>query len=295
MVESKFRKTVRKTFFYLVLLIVTTLCIIPFITIISASFSNESELILKGYGLFPRGFDMTAYKMVFTDPGQLFGAYIVTIVLTAVGAVGSTLIMAMAAYPLSRKNYRWRGFFNMFFYITMLFSGGAVASYIVICQTLDLRDTFWSLVLPCLVSVWNIFLLRTYFQQVPYSLIEAAQIDGASEMYIFFRIIVPLSVVGIVTIFVMMALSFWNQWYGSMMYMTDDKYMTLQYYMYRILSNVDEMLKNENALMMVNGGQLPKETSRMALCVLAAGPMVFVFMFFQKYFSRGLVMGSVKG
>lgn len=295
MVENKTNKMIKTIITYFVLIFMTAMCVFPFIVVTAASFSSEGQIMKYGYTVFPRGFTTQAYQAIFENVGELGYAYTNTIITTMIGATLSVLVMAMAAYPLARSNYKWKRFFNLYFYITMIFSGGAVAQYMTICQTLHLKNSYWVLILPSLVSAWNIFLLRTYFKQVPYSLIEAAQIDGASEMFIFFRIVIPLSRVGIATIFVMMLLAFWNSWYANMMYMSNNRYMMLQYYLVRILNNAEEMLKMENIMGSMGMEMVPSETMRMALCVVAAGPMVFVFMFFQKYFSKGLVMGSVKG
>ena len=176
----------------------------------------------------------------------------------------------------------------------MLFSGGAIPSYLLISQYLHLTNNILVLILPLCFSVWNCFILRTYFSKIPPALIEAAKIDGLNEISIFFRIIIPLSGTGIATIAVLVSMGYWNEWYNCLMYMTDENVITLQYFLYRTMSNIETMLKNKDIGIM-SLSEVPSETARMAMCVLATGPMVFIFMFFQKYFAKGINVGSVKG
>lgn len=281
---------------YILLALAALSCIIPFMIVVSASLSSEGQLARDGYFIFPRGATLSAYRMVLQNPRSLVNAYKATVFTTVVGSVLSVLVTSMLAYPLSRKDYKWKGKINFFVYFTMLFSGGAVPTYILITQYLHLRNNVWALILPLLVSPWNVFLMRTYFAQMHESLIEAAKIDGAGEVRTFFMIVVPITITGMATLFVLVSLSYWNDWYNCLMYMTNDKIITLQYFLARVMSNIDSMLKDSSAAgMSVDLSTLPSETTRMAMCVFAAGPMVFVFMFFQKYFVKGISVGSVKG
>lgn len=277
------------------LIITALLCIIPFLTVLSSSFSVESDIVEKGYSIFPRGFTFEAYKSVFANIEQILKAYAVTIITTGVGAFLSTLITAMAGYPLSRGDYQWKKFFNFYIYFTMIFSGGAIATYLWITQGLHLRNNPLVLILPMLGSGYNIFLMRTYMSKIPAELVEAAKIDGASEFKIFFSIVIPMATVGLATIFLMTALSYWNQWYACLMYFSTDDYTTLQYYLIRVMNNIEEILSNKNSMVVQDASKMPGETARMAMCVVSAGPMIFVFAFFQKYFVSGIAVGSVKG
>ena len=296
MIKKKSEKLMSGIIANLILMIATVLCILPFITVLSASISNEQQLIDVGYGILPRGLSLDAYKVVFANSKQVIDAYIVTIIVTVVGAVAGTLIMAMAAFAIARKDYVWRKIANFYIYFTMIFSGGAVSSYLWITQGLHLKNNILVLILPLLVSGWNIFLLRTYISKIPMEIIEATKIDGASEFKIFFKIILPMSTVGLATILVMTTLAYWNQWYACLMYISNDKYTTLQYYLMRVMNNINSILNAQSSqAMMIDTSNLPGETARMAMCVVSAGPMIFVFMFFQKYFVGGLALGSVKG
>lgn len=280
---------------HLLLILTTAACLIPFLVVIAASVSDETQLLIKGYSIIPRGFSLKAYKLVFANGGTIVDAYILTTVTTAIGSVLSVLLTALAAFPLSRRDYVWKKYINLFFYFTMIFSGGAISSYLWISQTLHLRNNPLVLILPMLVGANNIFLMRTYMSKISPELIEAAKIDGANEFMTFFRIILPMSTVGLATIFVMTALGFWNQWYASLMYLNDD-YITLQYYLIRVMNNIDAILKSANSqATSVDLSKLPSESARMAMCVVSAGPMIFLFSFFQKYFVSGIALGSVKG
>lgn len=280
---------------HILLIIAFTACVIPLVVVVAASFSDEIKLLTEGYGFWPRGFSLSAYKVVFANGDVVANAYILTTVTTIVGSVLSVLIIALAAFPLSRRDYPWKKCVNLYLYFTMIFSGGAVSSYIWISQTLHLRNNPLVLVLPSLVSAYNIFLMRTYMSNIPHEMVEAAKIDGANEFQIFFSIILPMTTVGIATIFVMTALGFWNQWYASLMYL-DDKYITLQYYLIRVMNNIDMITKSQNTQnISIDLSKMPSEATRMAMCVVSAGPMIFIFAFFQKYFVSGISVGSVKG
>lgn len=280
---------------HFLLILSTIACLLPFVVVLSASLSNEVELLVKGYGILPRGFSLDAYKLVFANGEVVVDAYILTIVTTAIGSVLSVFLIALAAFPLSRRDYVWKKFFNFYFYFTMIFSGGAISTYLWISQTLHLRNNPLVLILPMLVSANSIFLMRTYMSKISPELIEAAKIDGAGEFMTFFRIILPMSTVGLATIFVMTALGFWNQWYASLMYL-DDNYITLQYYLIRVMNNIEAITKSQNSMATsIDISKLPSETTRMAMCVVSAGPMIFFFAFFQKYFVSGIALGSVKG
>ncbi len=296
MVENKLQSGILRTISHIVLIIIALLCLSPFLIVISASFTSESSLIKYGYSLLPRDFTLNAYKMISKESAELISAYGVTIFITVIGCVGSLLMLIMAAFPLSRSDYKWRSALNFYFYFTMLFSGGLVPSYIINSKVLGLTNNIIVLIVPMLFSAYNMFLMRTYFKAIPSAMWEAAEIDGAGQFRILFTIIVPMSVTGIATVLLFVMLSYWNEWQNCMLYMTNGKIVTLQYYLQRIMSQVEAMTKSiEMGYGTQDMSMLPDETARMAICVVAAGPMVFVFTFFQKYFTKGLNLGSVKG
>lgn len=271
-------------------------CIVPFMIVISASFSGETDLALNGFSVWPREWDITAYAYLFKNPRTIVNAYIVTIFITTVGTFLSVVFMAMAAYCLSRNNFRFGKLLTFYIFFPTLFSGGLVPSYIVNTQYLHLTDKLAALILPTLINVFHIIMLRTFFKQLPDSLFEAAKMDGASEYRIFFTVAVPLSKPVIATVAFLGALAKWNEWYNAMLYIRSDELVPLQYMLQRMMMNIQSLLDAmTNAPSMVNIQDLPGENLRMAMLVVAIGPMMLVFPFFQKYFVRGMTVGAVKG
>ena len=204
--------------------------------------------------------------------------------------------MSMAAFCLARSNFRFKGLLTFFIFFPTLFSGGLVPSYIINTQYLHLTDRLAALVLPSLINVFHIIMLRTFFKQLPEALFEAAKIDGASEYHIFFKLVLPLSKPVIATVAFLSALAKWNEWYNAMLYIRDDKLVPLQYLLQRMMMNLRALLDAmQNAPAMVNIQDLPGENLRMAMLVVAIGPMLLIFPLFQKYFVRGMTVGAVKG
>ena len=279
-----------------ILFLLAAFCVVPFILVILSSFSTEEGLLKYGYTIIPRMPGLVSYRMIFANPTSLLDAYKLTIIVTAIGTVLAMIIMTACAYTLSRDDFKLKGVLSFFIYFTMLFSGGTVASYIWIARYLKLSNTIWALILPIMLSAYNIFILRVSCKAIPFSLIESAKLDGAGEIYIFVRIVVPLAKTGIATISLLTLFTYWNDWYQSMMFMDTGDKSTLQYYLVKILDNVSFAKKNASA----SGGltsaiNVPDDGVQMAVCVLAAGPMLCVFPFFQKYFVKGITVGSVKG
>ena len=278
---------------HLVLIILSLLCLLPFVMILSVSFTSEAGIQANGYGLIPSDFSLEAYQYIFKNPTEVISAYTTTIFVTVVGTISSTVIMSMMAYPLSRQDFKLKNVLSFFVYFTMLFSGGLVPTYILVTKYLGLKDNVLALILPILLSAWNVMLLRMFIASIPMSLIEAANLEGASEFKIFFTIVFPLAKVGIVTVALFQVLAFWNDWYQAMLYIDHGDMTTLQYMLYRVMNKVN--LAKEYGGAMATQEKLPSENLRMALCVVAAGPTLVVFPFFQKYFSKGITVGGVKG
>ncbi len=288
----------RREILIIALFAVISLCfLIPFLMVVSISFSSESEIIKNGYSLIPRNFTMDAYRYIFENPQEIITGYKVTIFVTVVGTVVSVFLMAMCSYCLVRTNCKFRRPLMFYIFFTMLFSGGLVPSYILVTQYLHLNDTIWILTINGLVNAFHVVLLRTYFQNVPIGLYEAAKIDGANEFQIFYKILLPMSKPAIATVALMGALYRWNDWYTAMLYITKTELTSLSYVLYKVMADLQFMASNMQSLpeSFTNTVSLPAETARMAMCVVAAGPMLFIFPFFQKYFVSGLTVGSIKG
>ena len=283
-------------FIHLFFILFGVLCIVPFMIVVSASLSSETDLAINGFSVLPSKVDFTAFKYLFKNPETIVNAYMVTIFITVVGTFLAVLFMAMAAYCLARSSFRYKGILTFFIFFPPLFSGGMVPSYIINTQYLHLTDSLAALILPSLINVFHIIMLRTFFKQLPEALYEAAVIDGASEYHIFFRIVLPLSKPVLATVAFLNALAKWNEWYNAMLYIRDDRLVPLQYMLQRMMMNLRALLDAmQNVPSSVNIQDLPGENLRMAMLVVAIGPMLLVFPFFQKYFTRGMTVGAVKG
>lgn len=274
--------------------------VIPFIYVVSISFTNEASLLSNGYRMIPEKFDLAAYRYVFANPKLMINAYKLTAFTAVVGTFLSVLMMAMVAYPLSRKSFRYKGPITFFIFFTMLFGGGMIPTYILITQYLHLGNTVGVYIVSGLANAFHIIILKTFFQQLPISLVESATIDGASEFRIFLQIIAPLSKPVLATIALFNLLSRWNDWMTSLLYVRVPELYTLQFLLQKVLRDaefVKQMAKDIptglDLSILVNN--VPTESMKFALCIIVAGPMLLVFPFFQKYFTRGLTMGAVKG
>lgn len=281
---------------YGILILICLICIIPIITVVSISFSKDITIIKEGYGILPKDFTLDAHKYALKDIEAILRSYGVSIFVTVTGCVFGLAFNSMIAYVLSRKDYRYSKQLTVFLIIPMVLNGGLVPTYIWISKYLHLKNTIWVMILPMLIVPWFIILLRTFFSQIPSSLIEAATVDGAGELTIFVKIVLPLAKPALATVGMFIVLNYWNDWFLPLMYIDNSELYNLQYRLYMMMRDVQEMIKNSAASGMGIGiADLPTESMRMAMCVIAAGPMLMIFPFFQKYFVKGLTVGGVKG
>lgn len=273
------------------------LCVFPFLFVIIISFTDESTLARNGYQVIPEQWSLEAYRYIFRTGDQLLRSYGVTIAVTVIGTLISLAMIALFSYAVSRKSFKYRNFFTFFAFFTLLFNGGLVPTYIVVTQLLGLYDSLWALIMPMAVNAFYIMIMRTFFRlSVPESLIEAGKIDGASEFGVFFRLVLPLSLPGLATIGLFSTLGYWNDWFNALLYIESPNLVPLQSMLMRIESSMQFLLQNSNNPS-VNAGllqTLPQDTSRMAMVVLATGPIVLAYPFFQRYFVQGLTVGAVK-
>ena len=279
--------------------ILFSLCfILPFVLIISSSLTDEQALFENGYRLIPSKLSFEAYKYVVKSPGQLISSYKVTIFYSLAATVLSMIVMTLMAYPLSRPNYKYKKPVTFFVIFTMLFSGGLIPTYILMTKYLHLQDNVWVYILPNLANAFHIIVIRSFFQGLPPSLVESAKIDGASELKVFYKIVIPLSKPVIATVSLLNLLARWNDWNTALIYIRSKELFSLQYLLQQILREVqfikDMAESSPIAGISINLTQLPSETIRFALCIVAAGPMLIIFPFFQKYFAKGLTVGAVK-
>ena len=281
-------------FIHIVFILISICCVVPIFYIVAASFSDELLLKQLGYALIPRGLSMDAYKHVFESPKAILSAYGVSISVTVIGTVVSLLFTTMLGYVMTRRDFKGSRYISFLVFFAMMFNAGMVPTYIAFVRWYHLRDTLIALILPYVIVPWHVFLMKSFLADTPYTLIEAARIDGAGELRTFFQIVVPLAKPALATVGLFTAFTYWNDWYQSMMYIENQTLISLQYYMYRIMNNISFLSQSMFAVG-VDLSKLPSETTRMAMCVLAAGPMLIVFPFFQKYFVKGMTVGSVKG
>lgn len=286
-----------RLFTHVMFTLITVSMIIPFILVISISLSDDQAIMQYGYQFIPADFSTKAYEYIFQAPTLLLRAYGVTIFTTVVGTVLSLLITAMLGYVVSRRDFRYRNPATFFIFFTMLFNGGLVPSYILITQYLKMGDTIWALIIPGLVSPFYIMVMKGFLVKIPFEIIESAKVDGARELKIFFRIVLPLSTPALATLGLFISFGFWNSWFNALLYIENEKLIPLQLLLVRMLQSLEFLTSNSDFVNQfgVDTSNLPTLSARMAMAMLAGLPMVFVFPFFQKYFVQGLTVGSLKG
>ena len=276
---------------YLFMIIFSIFCMVPFLIVIMSSITDEATILKNGYGLIPEKFSFYAYKVIFEN-NVIFNAYKITIFVTVVGTILSLILTAALSYAISVKSLKYRNKIAFYVYFTMLFNGGLVPSYILISKYLHMKNSIWVLIIPALINPWNMFLLRNFFNTIPESLSESAKIDGANEIYILFRIILPVSLPALATIGLFYALAYWNEWFRAMLYLSKQNLYPLQYIIMKIMRNLNETLPvdapSKNSI-------APSYGVRMATAVVTIGPIIFLYPFLQKYFVKGLMVGSIKG
>jgi putative aldouronate transport system permease protein len=278
---------------WLVVGLLACAAVLPFLILIVNSLSSEHSILTNGYALWPSELSLEAYGMIFANPGRILNVYGVTIVVTVTGTALSLVLSAMAAYTLARREVKFRGALAFFLYFTQLFNGGLVTYYLLVTRDLHLSNTIWVLILVPLFSVMNIFILRNYMANaVPESLIESARIDGMGDLGIFFRVVFPLSAPVLASIGLFTALGYWNDWWTPMMFVQKTDLQPLQYTLYQMLASVTYTAQMVNNMPTVN---LPKESLKLAMTVVATAPVLVVFPFLQKYLTSGITLGSVKG
>lgn len=279
---------------YLLIGILVMACLLPFVIVISGSLTSESDILREGFRLWPGSIDLSAYQFALKDPDVLIRSYMLTGSLTVAGTLIGLFVSAMAAYVLQRQDFTWRFGFSFYFYFTTLFGGGLVPWYILMVNYLQVKNTYWALLLPPMLSVFYILILRTFMRSIPDAITESAKIDGAGDFTIFVRLILPLSKPGLATIGLFTALNYWNDWFNSLLFVQSETLYTLQYLLYRSLGNLEGVRR----IMEITGiqvEQLPGESLKMALAIVATGPIIILYPFVQRFFVQGLTIGSVKG
>lgn len=281
-----------------VLFILLAICMIaPLLLVVAVSFTEETAITQFGYSFIPKAFTIKAYSYIFESPLVLLRAYGVTAFTTVVGTLLALLITAMLGYVISRRNFRYGKLATFFIFFTMLFNGGLVPSYILITQYLHLQNSIWVLIIPTLVNPFNILIMRGFLVKLPHEIIESSKVDGAREFRIFFSIIMPLSAPALATLGLFISFGYWNSWFPALLYMNNENLVPIQLLLVRMMENINYLTSNSDFIRYVDidTSNFPTLSARMAMAILAAGPMMFIFPLFQRYFVQGLTVGSLKG
>lgn len=272
-------------------------CLLPFVMLISSSFTDESEIVKNGFSLFPREFSLQAYIVAFEFPKRIISAYGVTVTVTAVGSTVSLFLTSMAGYVLQRRDFRYRNRLSFIIYFTQLFSVGLIPQYILVTKFLGLSNNILALILPPLLSPFLIILMRTFIRTaIPDSVVESAKMDGANDFLIYWRLVMPLSTAGLATIGLFTALTYWNDWFQASLYIHEQNLYPLQFYLYNLLMSAQMLKEMANVAMSADSSlQVPSEAIKMATALIVTGPILLLYPFVQKYFVTGLTIGAVKG
>jgi len=269
-------------------------CLLPFLMIISASFSSETAITTDGMGIFPKNFTLEAYKILFRTPKYLVGSYVVTIGMTLGGTALGLFIISMTGYALQRKDFPFRNGISFFIYFTTLFSAGLAPTYLWMVNTLGMKNNYLAVFLPLLMTPWLIFLMKNFIKSIPHEITESGKIDGANDFRIFLTLVLPNLKPALATVGLFLALQYWNEWYNTMLYLSNKDYQPLQYYLYKII-NQAQALRQSVAGNQVSIENLPSNTLKMATAIVATGPVILFYPFVQKYFIAGMTVGAVKG
>ena len=294
------KKAKRFQFWINVVLILITLSIVlPFVLVFISSLTDENTLIRNGYSFFPEKFSFYAYSYIIRQGEKILRAYGITIFVTIVGTAANLAMSSLLAYPLSVKGLPYRRAITFFVFFTMLFNGGMTASYIIWTNIFGIKNTIWALLLPnYLMSGMNVLLVRNYYTgSIPVDILEAARIDGASELRIYSSIMLPLSKPVIITIAVFAGMAYWNDWSNAMYYITDQKLYSINAYLNNLQNNI-KLLSMQSSLTEganLQGLDLPSIGARMAIAMIAVLPVMIIFPFIQSQIIKGAVIGGVKG
>ena len=279
---------------YTVITAVSILCLLPFLLVVTGSITDENAIYKFGFTLIPKKISFFAYSVILKSPFAMLRAYGVTVTVTLIGTILGLFITAMTAYVLCRKDFKYRNIFSFFFYFTTLFNGGLVSYYIFMVRYLQIKDTYYALLLPLLLNVFYLLIMRNFMNSIPFSIIESAKIDGADDFTIFIKIIIWVITPALASIGLFIALSYWNDWFNGMLFLEDHKRFPLQYMLYRIINSV-RFASSMTARSGVPAPRMPQQSIKMAMTVFATGPIIFLYPFLQKYFVRGITIGAVKG
>ena len=272
-------------------------CVLPFYMIVISSFASEESIIRHGFRLIPESFSLEAYRIIFQNPQRIVQAYGNTIFVTITGTLLSLLMSTLTGYVLSRKDFDLRNGFSFYFFFTTLFSGGLTPWYILCTRYLHVKNSYWGLIVPMMFSVWNMMIAKNYMKGIPYEMTESAKLDGASELTIYLRLYLPVSLPLLATLGLFSALGYWNDWYYSMLFNIDPRYQSLQYFLHETLNSAQalkQLVSTGNSSLAANI-VLPSNSMKMAMTCIVTGPIILLYPLLQRYFVKGMTVGAVKG
>ncbi len=297
---SKLNRISKKTnfVFNIVFIILSLMCILPVVFVFMISITSESSLAKYGYQFIPKEFSAASYIFLWGEIQTIIKALGISVLVTLAGTVMGVILTTAMGYVLSRSNYKLNGFLTYVVFIPMIFNGGMISSYVINTNLLGLKDSVWALILPLLVSSFNVIICKTFFKTtIPDSIIESAKIDGASQLNIFTRIVVPISKPVFATIGLFLCFGYWNDWFQSSLYISNADLYSLQALLNNIQKNIEYLANNPGAGLSLQQYRnlMPQEGVRMAIAIVIILPIACAYPFFQKYFISGLTIGAVKG
>lgn len=283
----------------IVFAVLATICLLPMLLLFSASITDNNTIILRGYRFLPEKISFDAYLYLWSNRTSIFHSYWVSIFITFAGTSLGLSLTLLLAYPLSRPDFNGRKFLAFFVFFTMLFNGGMVPSYLLYSRYLGMKNTYIGLIMPhLLINAFNVIILRTFISvNIPSAIIESGKIDGASEMSILLRLVVPMSTPILATVGLLIGIAYWNDWYNGTMYATKNEYYSAQCLLNKMIKDIQFLAQSGVSGTQLAGmqGSMPTHTVRMAIATVVVIPIMCIFPFFQKYFTRGITIGSVKG
>ena len=301
--EPTVQKTIKKStgtkvfeaIAYTLLVLGSIICVLPFIIIVSGSFTDNTTILVKGYSLLPRDFTFSAYQTIFRSPKDILQAYKMTFYYTIVGTGLGLMMITLTGYVISRKEFKYRNTVSFLIYFTSIFGGGMIPWYLMYANVLNLKGSTIPIWFPALMSPFLVILMRTFIVgAVPDAITESAKIDGAGHFTIFFRIVLPVLKPGLATVGLFLALGYWNDWYRSSMFSTNSFTWQLQFYLYDLL-NATTAMKQMASNVSMKTAELPTESVKLAMAVVATGPVLLFYPFVQRFFVSGITVGAVKG
>lgn len=284
---------------HLIFLLLCLLCLIPFVLMIASSVTSETVLIKEGYSFWPKEMSWDAYRYILMDTGAFVRGYIISVMITFWGSILSLVVTTLYAYPLSRKDLPGRNAVSFFLFFTMLFNGGLIPRYMMWTQSFHIKNTYAAYIFPnLLMSAFYVIMMRTYMTtSIPEDIIDAAKVDGAGEVRILLKIVMPISKPILATLALLTGLGYWNDWVNGLYFVTNDRYYSIQVLLNRMLLDLQFLMSNASQLAGsgIQIGMLPTMGIKMAMAVLGVLPMLIIYPLFQRYFVQGITIGAVKG